>query len=209
MMVSASNLLTVTPTTNSTPALANTIAAPAGFDPMAPGNIWASFGTAGIEGDVYAVELTRASAVGAVAENVRRESVSRSLSWVLEAPYSLTAATEKAREFVKGFAEDWGLLRKTNISRIKLWGEEYDSVPEALKAMVDQGKLDGVTANAVATEALLSAWTQEPGNTLADLVNAVTRYAHTAKVGIERQEKIERAAGDLIPVLVREFHRSN
>jgi hypothetical protein len=61
---------------------------------MAPGNIWASFGTTGVEGDVYAAELTRASVVGAVAENVRRESVSRSLAWVLEAPYSLTATTE-------------------------------------------------------------------------------------------------------------------
>jgi hypothetical protein len=61
LMVAASNLPTVTTTTNSTPGLANTINAPSGFDPMAPGNIWASFGTAGVEGDVYAVELTRAS----------------------------------------------------------------------------------------------------------------------------------------------------
>ena len=121
----------------------------------------------------------------------------------------LTAATEKAREFVKGFAQDWGLLRKTKIDRIKLWGEEYDSVPEALKAMVDSGRIDGVTANAVATEALLSAWTQEAGNSLADLINAVTRYAHTAKIGIDRQEKVERAAGDLIPVLVREATRAS
>ena len=94
MMVAATNLPTVTATANSTPALANTITAPGGFDPMAPGNIWASFGTAGVEGDVYAADLTRASVVGAVAENVRRESVSRSLTWVLEAPYSLTATTE-------------------------------------------------------------------------------------------------------------------
>ena len=94
LMVAASNLPTVTTTTNSTPGLANTINAPSGFDPMAPGNIWASFGTAGVEGDVYAVELTRASVVPAMQENVRRESVSRSLSWVLEAPYSLTTSTE-------------------------------------------------------------------------------------------------------------------
>jgi len=94
MMVAATNLPTVTATVNSTPALANTITAPGGFDPMAPGNIWASFGTTGVEGDVYAADLTRASVVGAVAENVRRESVSRSLTWVLEAPYSLTATTE-------------------------------------------------------------------------------------------------------------------
>ena len=94
LMVAASNLPTVTTTTNSTPGLANTINAPSGFDPMAPGNIWASFGTAGVEGDVYAVELTRAHVVPAMQENVRRESVSRSLSWVLEAPYSLTTSTE-------------------------------------------------------------------------------------------------------------------
>jgi len=94
MMVPATNLPTVTATVNSTPSLANTITAPGGFDPMAPGNIWSSFGTAGVEGDVYAADLTRASVVGAVAENVRRESVSRSLTWVLEAPYSLTATTE-------------------------------------------------------------------------------------------------------------------
>lgn len=94
LMVAASNLPTVTTTTNSTPGLANTINAPSGFDPMAPGSIWASFGTAGVEGDVYAVELTRAHVVPAMQENVRRESVSRSLSWVLEAPYSLTTTTE-------------------------------------------------------------------------------------------------------------------
>jgi hypothetical protein len=94
MMVPAANLPTVIPAANNTPALANTITAPSGFDPMAPGNIWASFGTAGVEGDVYAVELTRANAVGAVAESVRRESVSRSLSWLLEAPFNATPSIE-------------------------------------------------------------------------------------------------------------------
>jgi len=93
MMVSAANLPTVTTTSNNTPGLANTINAPTGFDPMAPGNVWASFGTAGVESDVYAVELSRTNAVGAVAETVRRESVSRSLSWLLDAPYSVSAST--------------------------------------------------------------------------------------------------------------------
>jgi hypothetical protein len=94
MMVPAANLATVTPTTSSNPALANTIAAPAGFDPMAPGNIWASFGTAGVEGDVYAVELDRPHAVAAATESITRESVSKSLTWLLEVPYSLTFTTE-------------------------------------------------------------------------------------------------------------------
>ncbi len=94
MMVPATNLPTVTATVNNNPSLANTINAPNGFDPMAPGNIWAIFGTAGVEADVYAAELTRASVVAAVVENVQRESVSRSLTWLLEAPYSLTETTE-------------------------------------------------------------------------------------------------------------------
>jgi hypothetical protein len=93
MMVPAVNLPTVTPAGNNDPALANTITAPGGFDPMAPGSIWSSFGTTGVEGDVYAMDLTRASVVAAAAENVRRESVSRSLGWLLDAPYDVTPAT--------------------------------------------------------------------------------------------------------------------
>ena len=94
MMVPATNLPIVTPAANNSPALANTIAAPSGFDPMAPGSIWASFGTAGVEGDVYAVELDRPHAVAAATESITRESVSKSLTWLLEVPYSLTFITE-------------------------------------------------------------------------------------------------------------------
>lgn len=115
----------------------------------------------------------------------------------------LTGAVQQAQEFVASFAQDWGLLRRAPIKRVKLWGESYNSVPEALKALVDQKKIDGITANAVATEMLLTSWSKEPGETLADLINAVTRYAHTAKHGVDTQEKVERSAGELVPVLVR------
>ena len=93
MAVPAINLSTLTPAVNSTPALANTITAPVGFDPAAPGNIWSSLGTAGAGGDVYAAAVTKAAVVGAVAELVRRESVSRSLSWLLTADYDTTPQT--------------------------------------------------------------------------------------------------------------------
>jgi hypothetical protein len=93
MAVPATNLSTLTPAVNSTPALANTIAAPGGFDPAAPGNIWSSLGTAGAGSDVYAAAVTKAAVVGAVAELVRRESVSRSLSWLLTADYDTTPQT--------------------------------------------------------------------------------------------------------------------
>jgi hypothetical protein len=93
MAVPATNLSTLTPAVNSTPALANTIAAPGGFDPAAPGNIWSSLGTAGAGSDVYAAAVTKATVVGAVAELVRRESVTRSLSWLLTADYDTTPQT--------------------------------------------------------------------------------------------------------------------
>jgi hypothetical protein len=93
MAVPATNLSTLTPAVNSTPALANTITAPVGFDPATPGNIWSSLGTAGAGSDVYAAAVTKAAVVGAVAELVRRESVSRSLSWLLTADYDTTPQT--------------------------------------------------------------------------------------------------------------------
>jgi hypothetical protein len=93
LAVPATNLSTLTPAVNSTPALANTITAPVGFDPAAPGNIWTSLGTAGAGSDVYAAAVTKAAVVGAVAELVRRESVSRSLSWLLTADYDTTPQT--------------------------------------------------------------------------------------------------------------------
>jgi hypothetical protein len=111
MMVPATNLPTVTPAANNSPALANTISAPSGFDPNAPGNIWTSFGIAGVEGDIYAVELTRASVVGAMAENVRRESVSRSLSWLLEAPYNVSPVVESGTSTARAFGEFVQFLR--------------------------------------------------------------------------------------------------
>jgi len=120
----------------------------------------------------------------------------------------LTAATERAKEFIAGFAKDWGYLRAAPISKVEIYGETYNTVPEALRALVDQGRIDGLTANAAAVEALLSGWSKEPGHTLADIINAVTRAAHESKFGIDKQEKIEKAAGELVPVLVRSAQRA-
>jgi hypothetical protein len=121
----------------------------------------------------------------------------------------LTAATARAQELIKGFANDWGFLRHAPVNKVEIYGEKYDTVPEALKALVDQGRIDGMTATNAAVEALLSGYAKEPGNgSLADIINAVTRAAHEGKFGIDRQEKIERSAGDLVPVLVKAAHRA-
>jgi len=120
----------------------------------------------------------------------------------------LTAATERAKEFISGFAQDWGYLRAAPISKVEIYGETYNTVPEALRALVDQGRIDGLTANAAAVEALLSGWSKEPGHTLADIINAVTRAAHESKFGLDKQEKIEKAAGELVPILVRSAQKA-
>jgi hypothetical protein len=109
MMVPATNLQTVTPVVSGAPALANTIAAPVGFDPRSPGSVFTSFGTAGVEGDVYAADLTVLATVGAVPEVVRRESVSRSLTWLLESDYNLTPVVEN----LVSVATSYGTLNKS------------------------------------------------------------------------------------------------
>jgi hypothetical protein len=121
----------------------------------------------------------------------------------------LTAATAKAEEFIKGFANDWGFLRNAPIGKVEIYGERYETVPMALKALVDQGRIDGLTATNAAVEALLNGYAAEPGNgSLADIINAVTRAANSSKFDFEKQEKIEKAAGELVPVLVKAAHRA-
>lgn len=113
---------------------------------------------------------------------------------------NLAQAVQTADQLMKGFEEDWGLLRHTPINKVTLYGEKFPDVQTALKAMVDAKRIDGVTAAAVATEAILTAWKEEPGQTLADLVNAVTRYAQ--KTSENTKDRIQRSAGELVPVLV-------
>ena len=98
----------------------------------------------------------------------------------------LTAATERAKEFISGFAKDWGYLRAAPVSKVEIYGETYNT----------------------AVEALLRGWSKEPGHTLADIINAVTRAAHETKFGLDKQEKIEKAAGELVPVLVRSAQKA-
>jgi hypothetical protein len=91
-------------TTNSNPKPANTITTPGGFDPVAPGSLWASLPTNGT--DVPAVERT----VGALVEprNERVEMIARSRSG--------------ARLTVYDYALDLGTteLRVVSVSKVSL-----------------------------------------------------------------------------------------
>jgi hypothetical protein len=52
-------------------------------------------------------------------------------------------------------------------------------------------------------EALLRGFSAEPGDTLADAFNAVTRAAHEGLLDEAQRWRVERAAGALLPVLAQ------
>lgn len=115
----------------------------------------------------------------------------------------ITAKTEMVVEMFNSFADSWGILRRKEVKAVQLWGEKFATVPEALAWAVEHKKLDVDVKAAVLTEALLSGWKEEPGNTLADLINAVTRTHMSNAISEWQREKLERAAGELVPVLVK------
>lgn len=75
----------------------------------------------------------------------------------------------EAREKIADFLEAWGHARKVVVD-----------VAATLRAWVDERKLGAIPARDrdQAVEALLGSWQKEPGDTLADAVNAVSRSAH-------------------------------
>jgi hypothetical protein len=114
------------------------------------------------------------------------------------------AATVKAvPEAFAVFARDWKVTRAADVAKVTLFGKTYKDVPAALAGLVEAGEIDAGTARDATVEALLNAYTVEPGDTLADLLNAVTRAAHEAEWNEFQRAALEHAAGDLLPVLAR------
>jgi hypothetical protein len=114
------------------------------------------------------------------------------------------AATVKAvPEAFAAFAVDWQIARNTAIKNVALFGKTYSDVPTALAALVESGEIDAGVARDVQIEALLGGYNREPGDTLADLLNAVTRAAHPTAWDDAARATLERRAGELLPILVR------
>lgn len=103
------------------------------------------------------------------------------------------------------FANEWNVLRNTAISKVQLWGHSFDSVQSALTWAVEDGKISAGRSNEVLVELLLKGHSHEPGDSLADFINAVTRTAHEAKwKNADAERELEALAGrELVPVLVR------
>jgi hypothetical protein len=107
----------------------------------------------------------------------------------------LKSGVARARASVGKFLEAWGHARSVRVKpkeTLKEWIDRRTiSVPGSRSE-------DGREA---ALDVLLSAWDKEPGDTLADAVNAVTRAAHEHESwDIDVREKLEREAARLVLV---------
>lgn len=106
-------------------------------------------------------------------------------------------------EAAKFFFDQWGVLRSTPISAIQVGGKRHEKPADFLRALVTSGDLDADVARDTMVEALLRAHKAEPGDTLADAFNAVTRAAHEGLLDEAQRWRVEREAGALLPVLAR------
>jgi len=102
---------------------------------------------------------------------------------------------EAAREKVADFLEAWGHARTVKI----------ENPEEELKKWVHTRRLKvpGIRSEKARDELaqdLIAAWRKEPGETLADCVNAVTRTAHASRWDRLVQEALERQAAELVLV---------
>lgn len=87
---------------------------------------------------------------------------------------------------------------ETNVRAVfsALAGIENETLPLLRPGALPEGvSVDGIARDAL-VESLLSGWKSEPGDSLADVVNAVTRL-HTARVPVPVLRSAERAASDL------------
>jgi hypothetical protein len=89
------------------------------------------------------------------------------------------------------------------VQGVTLWGEKFANVPDALAYLVDEGRIDAAMSRDILVESLLTAYNKEPGDSLADIVNAVTRMAHESLLSDIRRDMVERSAAALVPVLAR------
>jgi len=101
----------------------------------------------------------------------------------------------QARAKVSAFLEAWGYARTVKVD-----------VEEVLKQLVLERKIQvkGVRSaeeRDAVVEVLLTAWRAEPGNTLADAANAVSRAAHEHPLwDVAVREELERQAARLVLV---------
>jgi hypothetical protein len=113
----------------------------------------------------------------------------------------IAATVKSIPDAFSAFADDWQIARNTGIAEIKIRGRNYLTASDAMADMVERGEITANVAKDVLLEALLGAHAKEPGDSLADILNAVTRAAHEADWSEFSRQMLEHRAGELLPVL--------
>ena len=111
--------------------------------------------------------------------------------------HAVANAADRVNDAFDSFAHLWGRAR-TPVSGIEIYGGTYSSVPDALTALVDGGRIDLGVARDTAVEWLLAGYDAEPGDTFADVLNAVTRVHSLEKVPAWAASRAEGAAGRIL-----------
>lgn len=108
------------------------------------------------------------------------------------------AGIRQARELIAPFLQSWGAARAATIA------ESEEQMKARIEAIVNESR-GGVKATKAEREtaipAILNAWRAEPGFTVADLANALTRAAHESEDFVaDYRSHLERRAGQLVLV---------
>ena len=111
----------------------------------------------------------------------------------------LTEKVEASQGFFDDFASEWGTLRNTKATDLF----DTETVMEALAAIATMREFDVGLKSSKVAELLAETWKMEPGDTAADVMNAITRVHSLEAIDNARRARFEEAAGLLVPVLAR------
>ena len=116
-------------------------------------------------------------------------------------------SVERVMDIFSPFLAEWGVLRKTPIEGVALFGKVYDSVPAALAGLVESNRIDlGCADDALALQALLNAWGHEPGSSVADLLCAVSKAATDSVQDMSTAAALESQVATLTTKLCESVH---
>lgn len=121
------------------------------------------------------------------------------------------AAVDKTDALIRAFAADWGILRRSKIEKLTLWGESFQDAEELIRFGLGEKRIKPPAgARALGVEDVLKALAAEPTrDSYADVVNAFTRAAHESAISQTAREAWETYAGEsLMPELVRVGRRA-
>ena len=157
-------------------------------------------------GRIICINCTTADAYAKGVRKAHRGNMESAITGIYD-------AAKMAAKVVPMFAEDWSVLRDTYIEDID-WADNLGrltldtrsilvsdpSATNVIRALVESKKIDAKIGRDALVQAMLASFAEEPGETVADVINAVTRAAHS-KVPVMVGEVIEKQAGALVAAI--------